>query len=219
MTHMRPITLLLAAATAFAAEAVQTPIDNDQVKVLNVTVQPHEKTRQHQHKVNRVMIYLTAGRQDFEWADGKKTSISFKAGQALWSPAAGLHIAEIASPNPVNIIEVELKKPASGAPVPSSDLEPIKVAAKTYKVEMENPQVRVLRVKIAPHQMIPMHEHMLNRVVVYLTDQHVRATSADGKAETMEHKPGDATWGGPTKHKEENLTDKPVELVVVELKP
>ena len=50
-----------------AAERVATPIDNDQVRVLDVTVQPHEKTRLHEHKINRVMIYLDEGAQHFEY--------------------------------------------------------------------------------------------------------------------------------------------------------
>jgi len=33
------------------------------------------------------------------------------------------------------------------------------------KVEMENEQVRVLRVKFGPRQRIPEHEHQLPRVV------------------------------------------------------
>ena len=213
---MRSITILLAVTAAFSAETVKTPIDNDQVKVLNVVVQPHEKTRLHQHKVNRVMIYRQAGRQDFDY-DGKKSVLNFKAGEMKWSPASGMHIAEITSNNPVNIIEVELKKPGSGAGVPASKLDPVKVDPKHYKVELENDQVRVLRVKIGPHESTPLHEHSLNRVVTYLTDQDFRVTT-DGKAESVQHKVGEASWGAPTTHKEENLSDKPFEVVVVELK-
>jgi hypothetical protein len=59
---------------------------------------------------------------------------------------------------------------------------------------------------------------MLNRVVVYLTDQNGRMTTPDGKVDTAQHKAGEASWGGPVKHQEENLSDKPFEAVVVELK-
>jgi quercetin dioxygenase-like cupin family protein len=214
---MRSIIILFAATVAFSAETVSTPIDNDQVKVLNVVVQPHEKTRLHQHKINRVMIYLKAGRQDFEYPDGKKSVLNFKAGEMKWSPAGGMHIAEISSDNPVNIIEVELKKPGTGAGAPTSALDPVKVDKKHYKVELENDQVRVLRVKIGPHQSTPLHEHSLNRVVTYLTDQNFRVTT-DGKAESVQHKAGEVSWGAPTKHKEENLSDSAFEVVVVELK-
>jgi len=214
---MRSITILFAAAAAFSAETVKTPIDNDQVKVLNVVVQPHEKTRLHQHKVNRVMVYLQAGRQDFDYQDGKKSVLKFKAGEMKWSPAGGMHIAEISSDAPANIIEVELKKPAAGASPSTSALDPVKVDPKHYKVELENDQVRVLRVKIGPHQSTPLHEHSLNRVLTYITDQNFRVTT-DGKAETVRHKAGEVSWGTPTKHQEENLNDSPFEAVVVELK-
>lgn len=213
---MRSLTLLLAATAAFAAETVSTPIDNDQVKVLNVVVQPHEKTRLHQHKVNRVMIYLQAGRQEFDY-EGKKSVLNFKAGEVKWSPAGGMHIAEVTSGAPVNIIEIELKKPGSGAKTPASDLDPVKIDKKHYKVVFDNDQVRVLHVRIGAHESAPLHEHSLNRVVAYLADQNFRVTT-DGKAETVQHKAGEVSWGTPTKHTEENLNDKPFEAVVVELK-
>ena len=210
--------LFLLAAAAFSAETT-TPIDNDQVKVLKVTQDPHVKTRLHQHKINRVMIYLQAGRQTIEPQGGKAVMMDWKPGEAKWSPAGGMHTAEITSDKPVTIVEVELKKPASSVRPPASPLDPVKVDPKSYKVELENDQVRVLRVKIGPHQTIPLHEHMLNRVVVYITDQNFRVTTPDGKAEAVQHKAGDVSWGGgPAKHKEENLSARPFEVVVVELK-
>ena len=214
---MRSLIVLLAAtAAAFSAETVTTVVDNDQVKVLSVTVQPHEKTRLHQHKVNRVMIYLQAGRQDFAYQNGKKSIVRFKAGEMKWSPAGGMHIAEISSDKPVSIIEVELKKPGTGA-APRSALDPVKVDKKHYKVELENSQVRVVRVSIGPHEKTPLHEHSLNRVVAYITDQNIRVTT-DGKSETLQHKAGEVSWGSPTKHMEENLSDEAFEGVMVELK-
>jgi hypothetical protein len=55
-------------------------------------------------------------------------------------------------------------------------------------------------------------------VVVYFTEQNVRETAPDGKAEVKQHKAGDFVWSGPSKHKIANLSDKPFEAAVVELK-
>ena len=217
MWLMRFWQLLLGFAAALSAQTSQTVVDNDQVKVLKVTVQPHQKTRLHQHTVNRVMVYLQAGRQTLAYQDGRNVTLDWKPGEAKWSPASGMHIAEITSNEPVTIVEIELKKPA-GAAHKSSPLDPVKIDPKEYKVEMENGQVRVLRVKIGPHQVAPMHEHALNRVVTYLSDQDFRVTNADGKVEHPTHHAGDVSWGGPAKHKEENLSDKTFEVLVVELK-
>lgn len=222
MTFPRtPLSLLFLAAGSlplFAAERVATPIENEFVKVLDVTVQPHEKTRMHEHKVNRVMVYLDAGSQHFEWQGGKPTDLKWKAGQALWSPAGGMHIAEVTSDKPVRIIEIELKKPAARNTVGAAALDPLKVAPKNYKVEFENEHVRVVRAKAGPKEKLPMHEHSANRVSVLLTDQNFRITAGDGTVQTPQRKAGEATWGTPVKHTEENLSDKPFEIVMVDLK-
>lgn len=211
--------LALCFALAVAATAQNnTVIDNDQVKVLKVPVRPHEKTRLHQHTVNRVMIYLQPGHQNINYQDGKKVVLDWRAGEAKWSPASGMHIAEITTDKPVTIVEVELKKGGDPAKHPGGPLDPVKIDPKHYQVEFENDQVRVLRVKIGPHESAPMHEHSLNRVVTYITDQNFQVTAADGKSEHVQHKAGDVSWGAPAKHKEDNLSDKPFEVLVVELK-
>jgi len=83
-----------------------TVIDNDQVKVLTAPERPHQKTRLHEHTVNRVMIYLQPGHQTIHYQDGKDVKLDWKAGEVKWSPASGMHIAEITSEEPVTLVEV-----------------------------------------------------------------------------------------------------------------
>jgi beta-alanine degradation protein BauB len=217
---MRYLPILLAAGAAvLTAQSTPPAIDNDQVKVLVVNQQPHKKTTLHEHKVNRVMIYLQPGKQDFEYPETKKKSVlTWKAGEAKWSPAGGKHIAEIVSDNPVTIVEVELKKPGDASKKATGPLDPVKLDPKDYKVVFENDQVRVLHVKIGPGKSTPEHEHMLNRVVTYLSDQKVKVTTPDGKSTISEKKAGEVAFSGPAKHKEENLSTAPFEVMVVELK-
>lgn len=216
--RIQPVLALPCALVAvFAAEQIHTPINNEDVRVLSVVVQPHEPTRMHQHASNRVMVYRQAGFQSFKFQDGRNEALNWSAGEAKWSPAGGMHIAEITSGEPVNIIEIELKKKGAGL-APNTPLDPLKIDSKQYKLEFENDQVRVFRVKIGPHAATPMHEHMLKRVVTYLTDASMRVTGADGKVENQQHKAGDVVWGEHAKHSEQNLGDKPFEAVVTELK-
>jgi quercetin dioxygenase-like cupin family protein len=207
-----------AAATAVCFGQAKTVIDNDQVKVLNVVAQPHQKTRTHDHKVNRVMIYLTEGTQDITYTDGRKTTTSWRANEAKWSPASGMHVAEITSNKPVTIVEVELKRPAPASAKPTGPMDPVKLDPKHYKVEFENPQVRVLNVLIGGKEPVPMHEHTRDRVVVYVTDMDFLITSADGKATPAMHQAGDVGFSTLAKHKEDNRSDKAARLIVVELK-
>jgi beta-alanine degradation protein BauB len=212
------VVLCCVALAAAPLEPSATLFENDQVRVVRALEKPHVKGNFHAHAQNRVMIYLQPGWQTFEYQDGRKPELyQWKAGDVKWSPADGMHSPEVISDNAFNIIEIELKTSGSGKAI-TSELDPVKTDPKHYKVEFENAQVRVLRVKIEAHGAAPMHEHTLNRVGVYLTDQEFRTTDANGKIEIAKHKAGDAAWATPTKHAEENLSDNPFEIVVVELK-
>ncbi len=95
--------------------------------------------------------------------------------------------------------------------------DPVKVDPKHYKVEVDNAQVRVLRIHYGPHEKSVMHEHP-DTVVVFLTDAKVKFTSPDGKSEESSGKAGEARFGAGNKHLPENLSDKPLEGILVELK-
>lgn len=212
------VPILAAGALAlFAAETIKTPVDNADVRVLDVVVQPHEKTALHEHKANRVMIYRNAGSQNVDYEGGRHVVLTFKDNEVIWAPIEGKHVSEIVSAKPVNIIEIELRKPGAGKTITTS-IDPVKIDPKHYRLEFENDQVRVFRVHMGPHESSPLHEHQLHRIVVYLTDATVRVTSADGKVETATHKAGDIIESGAAKHGERNLTGNPIEVIVAELK-
>ena len=200
---------------------MQPDFENDQV-VINA---PHPKM--HDHKLNRVMIYAFRGGELLHYVDGHTVDLHWRAGEVTWSPASGLHYSETPPdhvfndpppPNGVLGMDIGIKKAGKPGKVASTALDPLRVDPKGHKLEFENSQVRVIRVKIGPRQSVPMHEYVLNRVVFYFTDLNVRETSPDGKVRVTEHKAGDFSWDGPTKHKVENLNDKPFEALVVEVK-
>ncbi len=95
--------------------------------------------------------------------------------------------------------------------------DPTKVDAQHYKVEFENDKVRVLRVKIGPRGKTAMHSHP-DAVVVAVTETKVRHSFPDGKSQEAEFKAGAAHWTPAATHVGENLTDKPLEVILVELK-
>ena len=95
--------------------------------------------------------------------------------------------------------------------------DPVKVDAKHYKVEFENAQVRVLRIQYGPHEKSVMHQHPA-AVAVFLTDQTVKFTTPDGKSTEPGGEAGQVVWNAAGKHLPENVGDKPIEVVLVELK-
>lgn len=95
--------------------------------------------------------------------------------------------------------------------------DPVKVDSTHYKVEFENNQVRVLRITYGPGEKSVMHEHPMS-VGVHLTDYHVKFTFPDGKTDEVHGKAGEARSYPAGSHLPENLSDKPLELVLAELK-
>lgn len=198
--------------------AAQTPpaIENDQVRVLVVTDHPKHKSALHEHKLNRVMIYLDPGTLRITQEDGRVEDSKFGAGEVRWSPAGGKHTSENISERPFRIVEVELKN--AGGPFQPPALDATRLWPKFFRMPIDNQQVRVLVASIPARQKIAVHEHARNRVLVNLTDQHFRVMDESGKAAEIKAKAGDLHWAKPNKHSEENLSDQPFEGVVVELK-
>jgi len=207
--------------TVLAALSADNParIDNDDARVLVVSSAPDVKSALHKHDMNRVMIYLDGGTMTLTDPNGKVETLNFKAGQALWSPAGGLHTSLNISGHAVRIVEIELKsKPGRASTLKQSALDPVKVDPKRYKMEFENDQVRVFRARYEPHEKGVMHEHTLNRVVTFITDGNMKVTTPAGESKTLKTAAGDVAWGGQARHIEENLSDQPFEVVVVEFK-
>jgi quercetin dioxygenase-like cupin family protein len=95
--------------------------------------------------------------------------------------------------------------------------DPTEVDAAHYKVVFENDQVRVVRITYGPLEKSVMHYHPAG-VAVFFTDQRVRFTYPDGKSEEIVAKAHDSTWVPAGPHLPENLGDKPLDLILVELK-
>jgi hypothetical protein len=195
---------VLAAQNAPAPATITQRLDTPQARVIVATLQPRTPSiARSGHATNRVLIYLDDGKMTRREGDQSAT-IDFKRGDVRWRPSSGAYTAENISDHPIRILEIDLKGPPAG-PAPVTKLDPAAVDAKHYKVELENEYVRVLRVHYGPREKGATHEHILNRVVVYLNDQ------TNAKAD-------DVRVSGAATHAEENAADTPADRIAVELK-
>ncbi len=95
--------------------------------------------------------------------------------------------------------------------------DPVKVDPKHYKVEFENAQVRVLRIKYGPHEKSIMHRHP-NAVAIFVTDGNTTFTFPKGDPEITTNKAGETRWTPAGLHLPENTGDQPFEVILVEMK-
>ncbi len=68
-----------------------------------------------------------------------------------------------------------------------------------------------------PGEKSVMHDHP-DGMAVFLTDHQLKFTYPDGKSEEVRAKAGQTRWTKGGKHLPENITTKPLELILVELK-
>jgi quercetin dioxygenase-like cupin family protein len=87
-----------------------------------------------------------------------------------------------------------------------------------FRPEFQNEEVRVARVRLEPHQKIPMHE-VPPHVAVWLTDGDLKVVYPDGRSELQHIHAGQTSWVAMGKHAGENVGARPMEFVVVEPRP
>jgi quercetin dioxygenase-like cupin family protein len=95
--------------------------------------------------------------------------------------------------------------------------DPLVANPKTVKLKFENERVRVLEANLPPGVKEQVHSHPAY-VVYVIEGGRYRNFAADGKVTEGELKTGDVLYREPLTHAAENIGDKPMHLILVELK-
>lgn len=96
-------------------------------------------------------------------------------------------------------------------------LDPIRVAADTHKLALENKFVRVLDVHIPPGKVEPRHRHP-HGMSVYFTDWDAKVTPDGGPGEVHHRKAGTFRWNEAVVHTVENAGLTEGHILRIELK-
>jgi len=88
--------------------------------------------------------------------------------------------------------------------------------------QFENADVAVWKTTVKPNAPLQMHTHDHPRVIVALQGGTMKIVYADGTSETQQWDTGKAYWlsseEGKRRHADANQGNKPIEVMVVELK-
>ena len=96
--------------------------------------------------------------------------------------------------------------------------DPLKMDPEHYKVEIENNQVRVLRLHLKRGEKTPMHDEVFERLLVPLTAARLNLADAGGSVKTATYKQAELQWLPPGKEADENIGDGAYEALIVEFK-
>ena len=88
--------------------------------------------------------------------------------------------------------------------------------------QLENDDVKVWKSVVMPHTPLAMHRHEHGRVIIALIGGTMKIVEQNGASETHDWESGKAYWlpkNAPGEmHSDVNAGDKPIEVMVVELK-
>ena len=100
---------------------------------------------------------------------------------------------------------------------PACGQDPAVVNSTTIRVKFENDRVRVLEAILPPGSKEQVHSHPAY-VIYVLAGGRYRNYAADGKITEGTFQTGDVIYRDPLTHAAENIGDKPMHMILVELK-
>ena len=198
-------------------------VENQWVRAFREMMGPRETMVMHQHPApGAVIIFLTDRLNRLISPEGAARELRDHAGDVMWAPASA-HRSENLTDAPFEAVQVEPRRPAGGTPHPftvDKKMDAAVVDPEHYHVELDNEYARVLRVTIGPHEKLRLHKHPESgAVLVYLTDQNMRITLADGATRPSRYPAKTVRWVEPgPAHQDENLSDSALRFIRVELK-
>jgi hypothetical protein len=87
--------------------------------------------------------------------------------------------------------------------------------------QFDNAEVKVWKSVVLPNDPLPLHRHEHPRVIVALHGGTMKILEESGQSELHQWQTGKAYWlpANPpgTRHQDVNISDQPIEVVVVEL--
>src|SRR5436190_10185089 len=101
--------------------------------------------------------------------------------------------------------------------MPAYAQDPAVVNSKTIRVRFENDRVRVLEAILPPGTKEQVHSHPAY-VIYVLAGGRYRNYAADGKITEGTFQTGEVIYRDPLTHAAANIGDKPMHLILVELK-
>ena len=218
------LSLLFAGRTTMAQDPVKLSpdsykvvLENDSVRVINVSVKVGEKAAMHAHP--DYAAYVTSGgKVKFTYPDGKSKEVELKAGETTWSKAE-THATENVGKTDAKLVIFELKKSAPASPkakTPASD-DQMHVAPESTKVLLDNERVRLLDVHLKAGGKLAKHSHPAY-VGYAVSDSKIKVTGPDGKTEEKAMTAGQAMGHEATTHTVENAGAAEIHSLVLEMK-
>jgi len=200
-------------------------LQNEYVRVFNVTVAPKASTLIHRH--NYDYLFVTLGDSDVTSArvGEKPASLQLKDGDVRYTPGNFAHAAINNSDRPFHNITIELLKPSSNVKTCTESCEmPVPCSAEKASCPsilplISSDQWTVLLIKFPPGSRLESHERYAPHLFVPVSDLEL-TQELGSSSRAVKRASGEVAWisGGGVAHTLVNNTTHPMQFVTVEFK-
>jgi hypothetical protein len=221
--------LLLAALSAlcnFAQEPVKSissdpsaDPDNKHLRVARFVILPHQEINLpvldgeslaiclRGDSVTRIPVKGT----EEKWATGPGNAISNRSGVT--------YIMANTGETPAELLLIELKESYAIAHlrVPWTERDPENVDSAHFRTILDTSDARVLLLHLNAHEGT-MESQFTDRLEIALGDLHFTDTDVEGKTQEVRREAGSVSWEKAFMHSAVNLSEKPLDNLIVELK-
>ena len=192
-------------------------LENDDIKILEVTFAPGQSDNMHEHYPATVYI-VEGGKAQVTLPDGTVNEINPPSDFILHNPEKAKHQVKNIGDNTMKIILFERKNTRAITDTKEELILPEEVSPDVYKVLLDNEEVKVTEVTFKPGQGDEMHQHGVMSIYG-ITGGKLQNISPDGTVREMEVADGFVGHRNTvTTHQMKNIGDTTVKVILVEHK-
>jgi hypothetical protein len=205
-------------ASAQVAAAPAAPvIDNERVKVWDITLLPGKPTLIQPHDSAVVTMFLVGGKIRATKANGETSVSERKFGEADYDALGSQHTEEVVSGTPARMVVAELKENPEPVYVNKSGYPLAFPRPGSLKV-FENDRVVIWNYTWTPNVPTPMHFHDKDVVVVYRYDGSLKSSTPDGKSVVNNYASGSIWFNRGNRTHFEELVEGQQSAMIMEFK-
>jgi hypothetical protein len=193
--------------------------DNKHLRVARFVIAPHQEINLPVLEKESLVICLRGDSltripvkgQEEKWASGPGSAVSNRSGVT--------YIMVNNGDTPAELLVIELKESYAIAHlrVPWTERDPENVDPAHFRMILENSDARVLLLHLNAHEGT-MESQFSDRLEIALGDMHFTDTDVEGKTQEVRRNAGSVSWEKVVMHSEVNLSERPLDNLIVELK-
>ncbi|MGA2191472.1 MAG: hypothetical protein ABSH33_23405 [Steroidobacteraceae bacterium] len=213
------VIILMAFPVSAQIDATPTApvIDNERVKVWDITLVPGTPTLMQRHESAVVTMFLVGGKIRSTKKNGETIVSERKFGEVVYDGLGTEHIEEVISGSPARLIVAELKEHPEPLYANKSGYPPAFPRPGSLKV-FDNERVVIWNFSWTPNVPTPMHFHDKDVVVVYRYDGSLKSTTPDGKSVVNDYKSGSIWFNRGDRVHFEELVKGQQSAIIMEFK-